>query len=79
MGCIVELNKGIRLDFTQNRYKQKAWIEVLLKYSKTNIEHLASILDLSAETLIRVHRGTHYLKKEEAERLGRLFLIMFYD
>ncbi|MDW9178591.1 hypothetical protein SE948_02895 [Legionella pneumophila] len=79
MSCIVEFDGGHRFDFTQNRCKQKIWIEVLLKFGKTNIQHLAHILDLSAETLFQVHQGNHYLEAEEAKRLGQLFLITFCD
>lgn len=79
MGCIVEFDNGLRFDFAQNRCKQKVWLEVLLKFSKTNIDHLAYILDLPPETLIQVHRGSYYLEKEPAERLGQLFLVTFCD
>ncbi|HAT1926171.1 TPA: hypothetical protein OEA38_000070 [Legionella pneumophila] len=77
MECIVEFNDGFRFDFAQNRCKQKIWIEVLLKFSKTNIDHLATILDLPTETLVQVYQGNHYLEAEAAKRLGQLFLVAF--
>jgi hypothetical protein len=77
MGCIVEFNANIRFDFAQNRGKQRLWIDALLKFSKTNMDYLAHILDLPTELIIQVHQGTHYLDQELAERLGQLFLITF--
>ncbi|KTD17463.1 hypothetical protein Ljor_1769 [Legionella jordanis] len=79
MGCIVEFNDGFRFDFAQNKCKQKLWIDVLLRFSKANIEHLAYILDLSVETLTQVYLGNHYLEDEAAKRLGHLFLVTFCD
>ncbi|HHF0526632.1 TPA: hypothetical protein ACTUT5_002872 [Legionella anisa] len=77
MGCIVEFNDGFQFDFVQNKCKQKLWVDVLLCFSKANIEHLAYILDLPAETINQVHQGKQYLEQEPAERLGQLFLVTF--
>ncbi|AOU64446.1 hypothetical protein [Legionella pneumophila] len=79
MGCIVEFNDGFLFDFVQNKCKQKLWIDVLLRFSKANIEHLAYILDLPVKTLIQVHQGNSYLDDEAAKRLGHLFLVTFCD
>lgn len=79
MGCILEFNDGFRFDFTQNKPKQKLWIDILLRFSKSNIEHLAYVLDLPVETLVHVHKGSLYLGEEDASRLGQLFLVMFCD
>lgn len=79
MGCIVEFNDGFRFNFAQNKCKQKLWIEVLLRFSKSNIEHLAYVLDLPVETLVHVYKGNLYLAEEDASRLGQLFLVMFCD
>lgn len=79
MGCIVEFNDGFRFNLAQNKCKQKLWIEVLLRFSKSNIEHLAYVLDLPVETLVHVYKGTLYLEEEDASRLGQLFLVMFCD
>ena len=46
MGCILEFNDGFRFDFAQNKCKQKLWIDILLRFSKSNIEHLAHIIDV---------------------------------
>ncbi|QDP72483.1 hypothetical protein FOG18_07900 [Legionella israelensis] len=77
MGCIIEFNNALRFNFIQNKCKQKLWINVLLRSSKANIEHLADILDLPIETVIQVHQGNLYLEEESAERLGQLFLVTF--
>ena len=77
MGCIIEFNDGLQLNFVKNKCKQKLWIEALLRFSKANIEHLAYLLDLPAETISQVHQGKQYLEQESAERLGQLFLITF--
>ncbi|HDO7841038.1 TPA: hypothetical protein P5J72_000435 [Legionella pneumophila] len=77
MGCIIEFNDGFQFDFVQNKCKQKLWIDVLLRFSKANIEHLAHILDLPIETVIQVHQGNLYLDEESAKRLGQLFLVTF--
>lgn len=79
MGCIVEFNDGFRFDFAQNKPKQKLWIDILLRFSKSNIEHLAYILDLPIEILAQVHQGNYYLEDEAAKRLGQLFLVTFCD
>ncbi|MCW8443147.1 hypothetical protein OQJ05_03645 [Fluoribacter gormanii] len=79
MVCIVEFDNSYRFDFAKNKCKQKIWIKILLKFSKTDIDHLAHILDLPAEKLNRVYQGIDYLDKEPAERLGQLFLVTFCD
>lgn len=79
MGCIVEFNDGFRFDFAQNKCKQKLWIDVLLRFSKSNIEHLAHILDVPVKTLSQVHQGKSYLEDEAAKCLGQLFLVTFCD
>ena len=77
MGCIIEFNDGFRFDFVKNKGNQKIWIEILLRFSKSNMNHLAYILDVPTETIIQVHQGNFYLDQESAERLGQLFLVAF--
>ncbi|HFL2714599.1 TPA: hypothetical protein ACGWTM_003413 [Legionella pneumophila] len=79
MVCIVEFDDGLRFNFAKNKYKQKVWIDALLKYSKANIDHLSKVLDVPLGTLVKVHNGGDYLDQEAAERLGQLFLLSFYE
>ncbi|MBA2649605.1 MAG: hypothetical protein H0U75_08460 [Legionella sp.] len=79
MGCIVEFDKGLRFDFVQNKYKQKLWIDILLKFSKADIEHLAYILKLPKRILVQVYQENYYLDKESAELLGQLLLVALSD
>ena len=107
MRCIVEFSEPlVRFDFCANRYKQKIWIDAMLKYGKLDMTGLASLLDVSTKnlrkansfkderlgmpklstlldtptkTLEAVHNGTKFLDREQAENLGKLFLVCFAD
>lgn len=79
MACIIEFDDGLRFDFVKNQFKQKIWIEALLKFSQININHLADILNLTVKDLMKIYRGEEYFSKEQAEDLGKLFLVMFSD
>ncbi|WP_133139294.1 hypothetical protein [Legionella genomosp. 1] len=79
MVCIVEFNDGLRFNFAQNKCKQKVWIEILLRFSKADMNHLANLLELPVEKLIEIHRGKQFLEKEQADILGKLFLVTFGD
>lgn len=78
MECIVEFN-DVRFNFAQNKLKQKTWIEALLRFTNLDINHLAELLELPVDMLIKVQRGDVYFSQESAERLGRLFLLAFSD
>lgn len=80
MGCIVEFSEPfVRFHFSQNQYKQKMLIDALLKYSQLDIDALASIIEVSTDTLSRVHLGEAFLSSAAAEELGKLFLLLFSD
>ncbi|MGQ3892062.1 hypothetical protein [Legionella sp. CNM-4043-24] len=80
MGCIVEFSEPfIRFKFCQNEYKQKMWIDALLKYSHLDLESLASVIEVSSDTLRRAHAGEVFLSYGPAEELGKLFLLLFSD
>lgn len=45
MGCIIEVGKPtVRINFTENKYTQKLWVEALLHCTKVNISELAIII-----------------------------------
>ena len=76
MGCTIEFNESsIRFDFSNNKQKQKIFVDVLLRYSKLDLPGLAAVLNVSIDTLHDVHRGVRFLEGEAAENLARLFLI----
>jgi hypothetical protein len=80
MSCIVEFSESkIRLDFAKNKYKQKIWIEVLLKFTKADINKLAALLELPLDRLVEVHQGKAFFTSDSADRLAQLFLIAFSD
>lgn len=78
MGCIIEFTESqIRFDFCQNKYKQKLWIDALLRYGKADLAGLAHVINVPAQTLYDVFTGTSFLTKKHANLLGQLFLIYF--
>lgn len=79
MVCVVELNKEIRFNFAQNKLKQKIWIDMLLDYTKLDINRLAEIIDVSPGFLEKVALKKDYLNQESANRLATLFLLTFSD
>ncbi|WP_131775094.1 hypothetical protein [Legionella anisa] len=78
MGCIVEINE-VRFDFVQNKRKQKTWIEALLHFTNSDAKHLANLLEVPLEMLIKVRDGSVYFAQDTAERLAELFLVAFAD
>lgn len=80
MSCTIEFNEPkVRFDFAKNKYKQKIWIEVLLKFTKADIKKLADLLELPLNRLVEVHQGKAFFTSDSADRLAQLFLIVFSD
>ncbi|MBA2656859.1 MAG: hypothetical protein H0U70_07705 [Tatlockia sp.] len=80
MVCIIEFgNPPIRFDFCHNKYKQKAWIDALLKYSKLDLESLAKVIEIPPKLLSDVYKGKSFLSIEPANNLAQLFLLAFSD
>lgn len=78
MSCIVEFtDPSDRFEFSIKKHKQKYLINILLKYGQLSLFDLASILDISASTLIEVHHGTCFLVNKQVENLTKIFLIIF--
>ncbi len=76
MGCVVEFD-GFRFDFTQNKFKQKLLIDVLMFYMRIEIRELSMILDVPLALLMKVCRGEQFLPYQAAENLGKYFLLAF--
>ncbi len=76
MGCIIELD-GVRFDFTQNRFKQKLLLDILVLYMSFEMNELSKILDVPLQLLNKVHRGEQFLSYLAAQRLGKIFLLTF--
>jgi len=49
------------------------------KDNRLGMPKLSSLLDLPDKTLEEVHNGTAFFDREQAENLGKLFLICFGD
>lgn len=80
MGCTIEFNEPpIKFDFYRNKFKQKIWIDAILRYGAIDIAGLATLLDLHVKALQNVHSGNLFLAENEAQRLAQLFLIIFSD
>jgi len=78
MGCIVEFSDPTnRFEFCTRDHKQKVFIDVLLRYSKMDIPHLAYILDTPVTKLRDVYYGKTFLAGKPAEELTQLFLVYF--
>jgi hypothetical protein len=76
MGCIIELD-GTRFDFTQNKFKQKVLIQILLGYMFFDVSSLSKFLGVSVQLLKQVQEGHQFLHHCAAERLGKIFLLTF--
>lgn len=74
---MVEFKNNFRVEFNHNQDKQKLWIELLLRCTQADIHHLADILDLPVDQLIKVHQGTAHLDWGSSENLEQLFLVAF--
>ncbi|MBA2711549.1 MAG: hypothetical protein H0U57_13285 [Tatlockia sp.] len=80
MSCIVEFSEPkIRFDFTKNQYKQKIWIEALLKFTQVDINKIATLLELPINRLVEVHQGRAFFTSDSVDRLAKLFLVAFSD
>lgn len=79
MACIVEFNRNYRFNFVRNKYKQKFWIEGLLRLSDMDLHQISVMLNLPSDMLLQVHRGEHYFSTDQAELLGQLFLLVLSD
>lgn len=80
MGCVVGFDgheKGKKI--IGNRIRQKIMIDALLCHSPLDVGKIAQILEVSPETVQRVHQGSIFLADESLEQLWHLFLIMFKD
>ncbi len=76
----IELNAGeftLNHEFICRLNKQKLLIDVLLKYSKINLDKLASMLKVPVGLLQDVWRGRDYLQHDAALRLTEYFLLFF--
>ena len=78
MGCIVEFSEPlVRFDFCENKNMQRTLIDVLIKYSKLNLENLANLIEVPLQTLIDVHQGMGFLTGDVSENLCKYFLLFF--
>ncbi len=76
MGCIIEFSKPfVRFEFTYKKYKQRIFIEILLKYSQLHIANLATLLDVPVNTLKSVYSGSAFLDDNPAKKLAHLFIL----
>ena len=80
MGCTIEFSEPpIKFDFYRNKFKQKIWIDAILRYGALDIISLAALLNLRVKALENVHSGRLFLTENEAQKLAQLFLIIFSD
>lgn len=49
------------------------------KDNRLGMHKLSSLLDTSTKTLDEVHNGTAFFEQEQADKLGKLFLVCFGD
>ena len=78
MGCTVEFSDSdTRFEFCTRDHKQKTFIDVLLRYIKMDLPHLASILDTPVTKLRDVYYGKTFIAGKPAEELTQLFLVHF--
>ena len=76
----IELNAGeftVNHEFNCRLNKQKLLIDVLLKYTKINLDNLATMLRVPVWLLQDVWKGGSYLKHDAALRLTQYFLLFF--
>ena len=80
MDNVVPVNEPkITFEFNCRKDKQKAIINALWNYSKLDLAHLTSLLDVSLQELQDVHNGEKYLTDEAAKNLAHCFLILFSE
>lgn len=56
--------------------RQKLLLEIMLKYSKLDINSLATILDIQPDSLKSVYEGTQYLRNDVLKKLYQMVLVL---
>ena len=76
MSCILEFpESSIRIDFCNQKNKQKILIDILTKHGDMDINELASALGVSVKRLYYISDGYGFLVGEKADNLSQLFLM----
>lgn len=65
----------IPVEFVIYPQKQKILIDVLLKYSRLQVDELAELLDVTLDRVNAVYQGDLFFDKVECDRLVRYFCI----
>ena len=79
MSCFLEFpESSVKIKFCSKGNKQRILIDVLTKYSEMDFNGLAWMLDVSVKKLKDICEGEeNFLEGEQADLLGKLFLIFF--
>jgi hypothetical protein len=81
MRCALDFNHQFSqfFNFCLKKEKQKQLIGALLTHSKLEFDLLASVLNVSTETLNEVQSGLAFLPDASAYHMGQLLLLAFND
>jgi len=78
MGCELEAGEfTFHTEFNCRKHKQKFLIDALLKYSKLNLNSLATLLGEPTSLVRDVWLGKSFLMLESMKTLADLFLVCF--